>query len=92
MTDNKKIFTTPKIRKFARELGANISEIEGSERLGRITEEDVKNFVNKNLNKPQMKEAVEMRRLDDQAKILNKKTPSVEHFRKYVENAFQVNS
>ena len=51
MTDNKKIFATPKIRKFARELGANISEIEGSERLGRITEEDVKNFVNKNLNK-----------------------------------------
>ena len=38
MTDNKKIFATPKIRKFARELGANISEIEGSERLGRITE------------------------------------------------------
>ena len=92
MTNNKKIFATPKIRKFARELGANISEIEGSERLGRITEEDVKNFVNKNLNKPQMKEAVEMRRFDDQAKILNKKTPSVEHFRKYVENSFQENS
>ena len=46
----------PKIRKFARELGANIAEIEGSERAGRITEEDVKNFVNKNLNKSQTKE------------------------------------
>ncbi len=55
MSENKKIFTTPKIRKFARELGANISEIEGSARAGRITEEDVKNFVNKNLNKPQAK-------------------------------------
>jgi len=39
-----------------------------------------------------MKEAVEMRRFDDQAKILNKTTPSVEHFRKYVENSFQANS
>ena len=48
MSENKKIFATPKVRKFARELGANITEIEGSERLGRITEEDVKNFVNKN--------------------------------------------
>ncbi len=55
MPDNKKIFATPKVRKFARELGANISEIEGSERLGRITEDDVKNFVNKNLNKSQIK-------------------------------------
>ena len=36
-----------------------------------------------------MKEAVEMRRYDDQAKILNKETPSVEHFRKYVENSIQ---
>ena len=39
-----------------------------------------------------MKEAVEMRRFDDQAKILNKITPTVEHFRKYVENSFQINS
>ena len=42
MTENKKIFTTPKVRKFARELGANIYNLEGSERKGRITEEDVK--------------------------------------------------
>ena len=42
MPENKKIFATPKIRKFARELGANISKIEGSARAGRITEEDVK--------------------------------------------------
>lgn len=36
---------SPKIRKFARELGANISDIKGSQRSGRITEEDVKQFV-----------------------------------------------
>ena len=50
MSKDKKIFTTPKVRKFARELGANISLIEGSERKGRISEEDVKNFVNEKLN------------------------------------------
>ena len=50
MSKDKKVFTTPKVRKFARELGANISLIEGSERKGRITEEDVKNFVNEKLN------------------------------------------
>ena len=53
MTENKKIFTTPKVRKFARELGANVSMIEGSERKGRITEEDVKKFINKQLNDQQ---------------------------------------
>ena len=46
MSESKKIFTTPKIRKFARELGANISKIEGSARAGRITEQDVRNFIN----------------------------------------------
>ena len=53
MSKDKKIFTTPKVRKFARELGANISLIEGSERKGRITEEDVKIFVNEKLNQSQ---------------------------------------
>ena len=36
---------SPKVRKFARELGANIVEIPGSQREGRVTEEDVKKFV-----------------------------------------------
>ena len=49
-----------------------------------FSEEEAEAFI----NKPQMREAVEMRRFDDRAKILNKKTPSVEHFRKYVENSF----
>ena len=51
MSEDKKIFATPKIRKFARELGANIGEIEGTERAGRITEEDVKSYINNQLNK-----------------------------------------
>ena len=36
---------SPKVRKFARELGANVVEIPGSQRGGRVTEEDVKNYV-----------------------------------------------
>ena len=61
MSENKKILATPKIRKFARLLGANIYKIEGSARAGRITEEDVKNFVNKNLNEPQAKEKIQVK-------------------------------
>ena len=36
---------SPKVRKFARELGTNIVKIPGSQREGRVTEEDVKKFV-----------------------------------------------
>ena len=36
---------SPKVRKFARELGANIIQIPGTQRAGRVSEEDVKNFI-----------------------------------------------
>ena len=54
MSINKKIFATPKTRKFARELGANINEIPGTERAGRITNDDVKNYINNKLNNPKI--------------------------------------
>ena len=60
MSEDKKIFATPKTRKFARELGANIGEIEGTERAGRITEEDVKSYINNQLNKSK-KETIEIK-------------------------------
>ena len=44
---SKKTAASPKVRKFARELGVDISKVEGSERLGRVTESDVKSFVAK---------------------------------------------
>ncbi len=50
MTEDTKTFATPKVRKFARELGANIKQIKGTERKGRITQDDVKNFVNNQLS------------------------------------------
>jgi len=64
MTENKTIFTTPKVRKFARELGANISQIKGSERKGRITEEDVKKFISNQLS--------ESKNINQDDKVLNK--------------------
>ena len=36
---------SPKVRKFARELGANVVEIQGSQRGGRVSEDDVKKFI-----------------------------------------------
>ena len=50
MTEDKKILATPKVRKFARELGANVSDIKGTERKGRVTEYDVKNYIANELN------------------------------------------
>jgi len=40
---------SPNIRKFIRELGADISKIPGSERSGRITKSDVKDYVKNKL-------------------------------------------
>ena len=36
---------SPKVRKFARELGADISVVSGTQRSGRVSEGDVKNFI-----------------------------------------------
>lgn len=41
----KKAYATPSVRKFARELGADLSKISGTGRKGRITQADVKAFV-----------------------------------------------
>ena len=43
---------SPKVRKFARELGIDVSEIIGSERLGRIVESDIKKFAATKINNP----------------------------------------
>ena len=49
LTDQNKVFNmssaSPKVRKFARELGVNINQVVGSERKGRVIERDVKLFV-----------------------------------------------
>ena len=48
---------SPKTRKFARELGVDINDVNGSERGGRVTENDVKLFVSNRSNK---KEEIEI--------------------------------
>ncbi len=43
----KSAYASPAVRKFARELGVDISKVDGSGRSGRIIKEDVKAFVKK---------------------------------------------
>jgi len=45
---------SPNVRKFTRELGADISKIPGSERSGRVTKDDVKNYINNKLTNTQI--------------------------------------
>ena len=56
MTENtkknsNKISASPKARKFARELGVDINKVSGSERIGRVIEKDIKDFVSSRINK-----------------------------------------
>ncbi len=47
---------SPKARKFARELGVNINEVLGSEKDGRVVEDDIKKFVSlKSVNNKELK-------------------------------------
>ena len=51
MSDKKEIVSaSPKVRKLAREFGANIYEIKGSQRKGRVSEEDVKSFIKESIS------------------------------------------
>ena len=43
---------SPKVRKFARELGIDINEITGSQRQGRVIENDIKKFISYKISKP----------------------------------------
>ena len=56
---------SPKVRKFARELGVDVNQINGSQRQGRVVESDVKSFISSKINKAnEVKE-------DQQKKIKN---------------------
>jgi len=51
---------SPMVRKFARELGSDIEKIPGSQRSGRVSEEDVKKFIKSKtvVNKKQIEKEV----------------------------------
>ena len=54
---NEIVSASPKVRKFARELGADINQILGSQDGGRIIEDDIKNFISSRINnKSEVKE------------------------------------
>tara|TARA_B100000029_G_scaffold195042_1_gene193158 strand:+ start:297 stop:1208 length:912 start_codon:yes stop_codon:yes gene_type:complete len=44
------ISASPKVRKLAREFGANLYEIEGTQRKGRVSEDDVKLFIKESIS------------------------------------------
>lgn len=44
-----KAYASPSVRKFARELGVDLGNVEGSSRKGRINRDDIKSFVKKSL-------------------------------------------
>ena len=51
MSEKKEIISaSPKVRKLAREFGADIFKIQGSQREGRVTEEDVKSFIKESIS------------------------------------------
>jgi pyruvate dehydrogenase E2 component (dihydrolipoamide acetyltransferase) len=49
------ISASPKVRKFAREVGADLHLIKGSQREGRVNEEDIKAFVKNTLSEKNFK-------------------------------------
>jgi len=52
-TDSVTAYASPAIRRFARELGVDLTKVRGSGRAGRIQREDVQNFVKLSLSHAQ---------------------------------------
>ena len=55
----------PKVRKFAREVGANIKNISGSQRAGRVTEEDIKKHIKDKLTSDTVKKETQKKYKDE---------------------------
>tara|TARA_B110000438_G_scaffold66672_1_gene67132 strand:- start:6848 stop:8125 length:1278 start_codon:yes stop_codon:yes gene_type:complete len=50
---------SPSVRRFARELGCNLSDISGTGAKDRITKEDVENFIKEALQRPQTQNIIQ---------------------------------
>jgi pyruvate dehydrogenase E2 component (dihydrolipoamide acetyltransferase) len=57
---------SPKTRKFARELGVDINQIPGSERKGRVIEEDIKKFVSSKIEKFSNNKEVKSKKIESE--------------------------
>ena len=66
MSDKKEIVSaSPKVRKLAREFGADIYQIQGSQREGRVSEEDVKSFIKDSISgKSEKKQTISLQQYD----------------------------
>ncbi len=51
-SDFSKVYASPAVRRFARELGVDLSRVRGTGRKARILKEDVERFVKETLSKP----------------------------------------
>ena len=67
------------------EILSEASKISLEAQGGPFSKKEAEEFI----KKPFMKEAVELRRFDDQAKVLNKETPNLEHFKNYLEESLK---
>ena len=50
---------SPSVRRFARELGCNLDVVSGTGPKGRITKEDVENYIKEALQRPQIKNIIQ---------------------------------
>ena len=66
MSEKKAIVSaSPKVRKLAREFGADIYRISGSQRAGRVSEEDVKSFIKESISgKSEKKQTASLQQYD----------------------------
>ena len=80
MSETKKfISASPKVRKLAREFGADLYQIQGSQREGRVSEDDVKSFVKKFISEKSEKKQVVAKQFEhsDFGKIEEKPIPRI---------------
>jgi len=76
------ISASPKARKFAREVGADLHLVEGSQREGRINEEDIKKFVKKSLSGKSLKKKETLAQTYDYSEFGEIETKSIPRIKK----------
>jgi len=70
MSEKKEIISaSPKVRKLAREFGADIYQIKGSQREGRVSEEDIKSFIKESMSGKIKKKEVPVSQVYDHAEF-----------------------
>ncbi|GIO22352.1 dihydrolipoamide acetyltransferase family protein [Oceanobacillus sp. J11TS1] len=66
-SDDKRVIAMPSVRKFARENDVNIKDVQGSGKNGRITKEDIENFLSGDQKEASSESAEEIKSEDTKA-------------------------